>query len=306
VGAGHFGRFHARHYADHPDVDLVAVVDCDFAKAEALAGAYGAAAFATCGRLSEVADVATVAVPTSAHFDVAGALIEAGVHVLVEKPVTETVAQAEALCRAARARGVRLDVGHVERFSSTYRALRQEVRAPRLIECRRMNPPTGRAVDVDVVLDLMIHDIDLAADLAGAPVIRVDAVGAAVRNGASDVCQARLAFANGVVADLAASRIAAVTDRTIRVYGEAGAWTADLAAGALHHIPAGLSADAVARVVPREDSLAAEIAAFVASVRGLEAETVDGETGRAVLAVAEEVRAAARRHQRTFHRAATA
>jgi hypothetical protein len=105
VGAGHFGRFHARHYADHPDVDLVAVVDCDFGKAEALAGAYGAAAFASCEGLSEIADIATVAVPTSAHFVVAGALIELGLSVLVEKPVTETVAQAEALCRAARARG---------------------------------------------------------------------------------------------------------------------------------------------------------------------------------------------------------
>lgn len=292
VGLGHFGSFHLRHYAAHPGVRLAAVADADAARA-ATALQHGATTCASHRDLIGRVDAVTVAVPTSLHHQVAGDLIDAGIHVLVEKPITDRAATARDLVARAEARGVVLQVGHIERFSPTFRALAREVRRPLLVELRRHNAWTGRATDVDVVLDLMIHDIDLAATLAGSAAIEVAAVGAHVAGELADAVNARLVFANGVVADLSASRVAAAPHRTIRVLEEGRALTADLVGRTVTVIERGTGSPSVrTEAIEPADALAAEIAAFVDAVGGRPTAGVSGREGLAALEVAERIRAA--------------
>ncbi len=305
VGAGYFGRFHARHYAANPDCELAAVVDADGERARAVAAEFGGRALDRLDDLPGDVVAATVASPTSTHGAVAEALIARGIHLLVEKPLAATAAQADRLVAAADAAGLVLAVGHVERFSAAYGALAATLPAPpAFIEARRMTEPRRRATDVDVVLDLMIHDIDLALDLAGAPVADVEAVGAAYVNPTLDVCQARLAFENGVVAHLTASRIAESGERTLRVHHGAGFTVADLAGLALSDVaagPAGAAAEPdwrlTRRQVERQDALGAEIADFLSAVAGERAPRVPGHAGRDALAVALRVSALASNHE---------
>lgn len=304
VGAGYFGRFHARHYAAHPGCRLAAVVDADAGRARAVAAEFGGTPLDTLDALPEGIVAASVAVPTALHGEVAGRLLARGVHVLVEKPIAASRAEADALEDLAARNGRVLQVGHVERFSAAFAALRETCRgAPRFMEARRFTEAKARARDVDVVLDLMIHDIDLALDLAAAPVVAVDATGAAYLNPTLDACQARLSFANGVVADLSASRVAEAGDRTFRVHHDGGVAVADLAGHVVSE--AGPDADGAWRIRRREidrvDALAAEIDEFIAAVRGVRRPRVDGRAGRDALAVALAVVAAATRRQSTVH-----
>ena len=280
VGLGYFGSHHARHYAAHAGARLVAVVDADAERACGTAEKYGAEAHAHHSSLVGRVNAASITVPTSLHFAVACDLIDAGIHLFIEKPIAADVADAAELVARAARRGAILQVGHIERFSPAFRALQAEVRAPRLIECVRRTPWTGRAADVDVVLDLMIHDIDLALTLAGAPVVSVAATGLSVATDRNDVAEARLTFANGVVATLATSRVAAAGERMISVTEPGRRLVADLAnPGLTITSKAGGGVGVESAALAHADNLLAEIDAFLGSVRTGARPLVDGAAG---------------------------
>ena len=280
VGLGYFGSHHARHYAAHAGARLVAVVDADPDRACGAATKYGADAHADHRNLVGKVEAVSITVPTSLHYAIACDLIDAGIHLFIEKPIAVEVADAADLVARAARRGTIVQVGHIERFSPAFRALQAEVRAPRLIECVRRAPWKGRAADVDVVLDLMIHDIDLALALAGAPVTSVAASGVSVMTDLNDVAEARLTFANGVVATLATSRVAAASERTLAVTEPGRRLVADLGNPGLAVVRPGADAAEIERVsLAHADNLFAEIDAFLASVRTGTPPVVDGAAG---------------------------
>ncbi len=293
VGLGSFGGHHARHYAANPGATLVVVADADGARASAGAEKYGAQAASDHRGLIGKVDAASVTVPASFHHRVAGELIDAGIHVFVEKPLAVAVEEAaDLVVRSARA-AVILQVGHIERFSPAFRALAERVSAPRTIECNRSTPWTGRNADVDVVLDLMIHDIDLALALVRSPVVSVEASGESVMTPWNDTAEARLTFANGAVATLMASRVATSPARTAVVTEAGKRYAADLGGPSLTVI-SGEGAAALVEAIPLApgDNLGAEIAGFLESVRTGHPPLVDGRAGLDAVRVADMILAA--------------
>ena len=294
VGLGYFGKFHAKHYAAHPDVELTALVDIDQGRARALAGEYGGEALGDYRDLVGRVDVVSVAVPTSLHFEVAHALLSAGLHVLVEKPITDTVQRAEALIERAKARGLVLQVGHIERFSAVYRQLASKVTRPLYFESSRISPFKPRATDVDVVLDLMIHDIDIILGLAASEVVSVHAVGAPILNPSEDIANARIEFASSAVANVTASRVSDRTERRMRIFQPDSFLVCDFGLSRIDRFtrngdPATQGLAAISREswdIPKEDSLFNEISEFLDCVRGGRVPTVDGRVGREALRVA--------------------
>jgi predicted dehydrogenase len=290
VGLGVFGRHHARHYAAREGVQLVAVADTDASRANAAAELSGATAFVDHRSLIGRVDAASVAVPATFHARVAGELLSAGIHVLVEKPITTESASARSLIARAERAGVVLQVGHVERFSPVVREIKRRVSEPRRIACVRWAPRSPRSADVDVVLDLMIHDIDHILTIAGAPLVTVAASGVSGAGGSTDEAEAWLTFRNGVVATLSASRVASETRRTLTVTEARSVYAGDLAAARLTVATrGGATIDTV--TFPPHDNLAAEIAAFLDAVRGARSPEVDGAAGLAALAVARRIQA---------------
>ena len=217
VGAGHMGQYHGRVYAELWDVDLVGVVDIDPQRAAAIAAQYDAAAFTDHRELAGRVDVVSVAVPTEQHFHVTRDLLEAGVNVLVEKPITPTLDEARELYAIARRCGVALEVGHVERFNGAVQELRKIVDRPILIESRRLGPFVSRVQKDTVVMDLMIHDIDIVLALVDAPPTRIAAFGAAVHSETTDVATVQIAFASGTMATITASRATEEKIRTLAI-----------------------------------------------------------------------------------------
>lgn len=294
VGLGYFGRFHAKHYAANDRCDLVAVCDTNGDRADAVSGEFGGAPVTDHRQLVGLVDAVSIATPTSLHFAIARDLVEAGIHVLVEKPVTHDVASAERLIALAERHGVVLQVGHVERFSAAYRALAGRVSRPDFIEARRVAPWKPRANDVDVVLDLMIHDIDLVLGLVGAPVASVEALGSAVRSTSEDIANARITFADGTVADITASRVAEKTERRMRVFEAESCLVCDFVDSRLTRfardgLAVAQGAEAIAMEswdILREDSLGNEIAEFLDCIIAGRPPTVDGRVGRDALALA--------------------
>ena len=291
VGLGYFGAHHVRHYAAHAGAALVAVADVDAALAATVARAHGAEALSDHRAMIGRVDAVSVTAPTSVHHAIAGELIDAGIHVFVEKPITvDAVSAADLVARAER-RGMRLQVGHIERFAPAFRALSARVTAPRLIECVRRTPWSGRALDVDVVLDLMIHDIDLVLTLAASPVVSVAATGMSVATVHNDVVEARVTFASGLVATLATSRVAASPERTIAVTEPGRRLMADLARTELTVISGteggGIAEERIA--LEKGDNLAAEVDAFLASIASGASPVVDGRAGLDALKLAEAI-----------------
>ncbi len=217
VGVGHFGRNHARIYASMPEVELVAVADPKGDRVSAVAQQYGARAVADHQQLSEL-DAVSVAVPTNHHAEIACWFLEQGIPVLVEKPLADSVEAAERIVDTARRNGTFVGVGHVERFNPVVVAAKELGIRPVFIECHRLNPFSFRATDVGVVLDLMIHDLDVILHFVRARVQRVDAVGVEVLSRNEDIANARIVFQNGAVANVTASRVAVQTMRKIRVF----------------------------------------------------------------------------------------
>ena len=220
IGTGSMGRNHARIFGEMPGVKFTAVLDSRADVAAEIAGKYGAQPVADLDAFAAQIDAATVATPTVTHFEIARSLLDRGKHVLVEKPFTETPEQARELCALAQARGVVLQVGHIERFNPVLSALESRLTQPRFIEATRLSPYPGRSLDVGVVLDVMIHDLEIILHLVRSPWAQVDAVGVAVLSKREDIANVRIRFENGCVANITASRISQEKLRKIRVFQE--------------------------------------------------------------------------------------
>ncbi len=288
VGVGHFGSLHADKYAAMDDVELVAGVDQDAARGAKVAATHGCQALTDYRELAGLVDAASLTVPTSLHHQVGLELLEMGLSLLVEKPITETVDSANALIATAKARGLTLQVGHLERFSPAYFALAERVSNPLFIEANRITPFQPRAKDVNVVLDLMIHDIDLIMALVKSPLISVDAVGAAVVSEGEDIVSARLGFGSGCAANLTASRVSLKTERSMRIFQPDAYLVADLAQrkvtsrrkGEGEMFPGIPNIETEEFSFEQADALAHEIADFVRCVRAKKTPAVNGEAGR--------------------------
>ncbi|MEK9135849.1 MAG: Gfo/Idh/MocA family oxidoreductase, partial [Bacteroidota bacterium] len=218
VGVGHLGSLHAKMLAEIADVQLVGVHDIDLQKANRIASEFKSRAWSTLDELVSVSDALTIATPTTTHFQVARKAIAQGKHVFIEKPVTHTIAEADELCRLARQKGVLIQVGHIERFNPAILALEKYEIKPMFVESHRLAQFNPRGTDVAVVLDLMIHDIDIILSFVKSPVARVDANGVAVVSDSVDIANARLQFENGCVANVTASRISQRKMRKMRLF----------------------------------------------------------------------------------------
>ena len=217
VGAGHMGQYHILALAELWDVELVGICDADAGRAQQIAAQYGTRAVATHQELAELVDVATVAVPTERHFEVARDLLDAGVHVLVEKPMAPTLEEAKELFRLARQRARVLHVGHVERFNGAVQELRKIVERPVLIESRRLGPFVPRVQNDSVVMDLMIHDIDIVLGLVDSEPRRMNALGRSIHSLQADVANVQILFDSGAMATITASRATEEKIRTLSI-----------------------------------------------------------------------------------------
>ena len=286
VGAGSFGRHHVRHLCAHPRVGRVTIIDRDQNRADSVAKAHGAATAASVDELD--LDAAVVVVPTESHFAVAAPLLERGIPCLIEKPVTGTTRDGESLNAIAARAGTFVQVGHIERFSGAFEALAAGAGPVRHIAARRHNPARPVPPVADVVLDLMIHDIDLVLTLAASRVTGLEAF--APDGTGQEAVSARLTFASGAVAEISASRLAPVMERSLVVHDAGGVWHADLAQKSLHRFAGGALSEI--EIDRDRDSLALEIDEFIAAVDGRQNPRVDGVAGLAALRVANEIRAA--------------
>jgi predicted dehydrogenase len=294
VGVGYLGRFHAQKYRSVANSELVGVADPSAAARAAVAAELGVPAHADYRELLGRVEAVSIVTPTPLHYAIAREFLEAGAHVLVEKPMTATVAEGERLIEAARHARRILQVGHLERFNAAVQALQPMLAVPRFIESARLAPFKHRGTDVDVVLDLMIHDIDLILSIVRSPVVAVDAIGSSVFSQEIDIANARLRFANGCVANATASRVSLKTERRLRLFQDDAYVSVDLHQKVLTVIrkTGGLSADGMPQVDIQEtsydqgDALKAEIEAFLEAAATGRAPSVSGEEGLAALNVA--------------------
>jgi len=299
VGVGALGRHHARHLAALDEAELVGVFDTDSARAADVAGELGTTAFPDLETLLSRVSAVSVAVPTPAHAAVGLRALERGVPVLMEKPLAATVAEADALIAAARRGGLQLQVGHIERYNRALRAAEPYLDGPRYIESQRLAPFQPRGTDVAVVLDLMIHDLDLVLRLSGgAEVTEVRASGLALLSQHLDIANARVEFGNGAVALATASRVSRERVRRLRLFQPNGYLSLDLASGGGEFMrvrpdwrpgTGNALSDVVERIVleaPEADALQLELRSFVNAVRGEREVVVSGEEGRSALALA--------------------
>jgi len=293
IGVGHLGHHHARIYTELPGVELAAVVDVAETRRREEGGRLRVPALSDYRELLGKVDAVSVAVPTVLHHQITREFLLAGSDVLVEKPITRTLCEADDLVGIAVATGRILQVGHSERYNGGVQALAQHIHDPDFIEVHRMGPFPGRGTDVDVVLDLMIHDIDIILTLVGSSVTSVSAVGVPVVSDQVDIANARLEFASGCVANITASRVTGERLRRIRVFQRDTYFVLDYASQELHLFrpaPAGASGKSrLSRVeipVARKEPLRQELTDFVNSVRSRRPPMVAGEAGRDALAVA--------------------
>ena len=295
VGAGYLGTFHAEKYARLDEVELVAVADVDLERASALAARLGCRAVGDYRTLAGEVDCASIVVPTQHHDPVAAFFLEAGVDCLVEKPLAASAERARSLVEIARRRGRILQVGHLERFNPALTRLARMIQEPRFIEGHRLASFTARGADVDVVRDLMIHDLDLVRLLVASEVVSVEAVGVPVLTPAVDIANARLRFAGGCIANLTASRVSTKRERKLRLFQPDSYIAIDLDERSVRICrrvvnPAGMPEISwEERDLGEADALGAEIAAFVASVVTRARPAVTGEDGVLALELAERI-----------------
>jgi predicted dehydrogenase len=295
IGVGSLGQHHARIYAGLPDVKLVAIADLDKARAAKIAARYHCRAATDFQTWIAQVEAVSVAVPTCWHHAVTRQCLEAGVHVLVEKPMTTTVEEAEDLVRIASERGLTLQVGHIERFNPALRAALGTIKAPKLIECRRWAPYTPRGADVDVVLDLMIHDLDIVLSLTDSAVKNIQAHGVSLISPTSDVANARVSFQNGCAATFSVSRTAEAKMREIRLFDHEGFIVVDLnrqtvRSGRRMMAKTGRHEMVIESVRgDGQEPLKLELQAFLESVRTGTAPLVSGREGVAALRLASDI-----------------
>lgn len=321
IGVGHLGRHHARNYAAMSGVTLAAVVDPCEKTGRKIARKYKAAYYADHRELPEDINIASIVTPTVSHHAIAMDLFARGIHCLVEKPMTATLAEAQALVKQAAKTGVVLQIGHIERFNPTLRAIASHLNNPRYITADRVSPFPFRSVDVSVIMDVMIHDIDLVLSMTGSDVTRVEAVGIPVISKTVDVVNARFRFANGAMATITASRVSIKTERKLRLFQPDAYMTLDLGEkqakifrkgrklkegfdpaqfdlGKLANLKAFLFGDLI-RIekikIDEKEPLRAELEAFVHAVSTGSAPACTGEAGMKAIAVAEMVHEAIQR-----------
>jgi predicted dehydrogenase len=299
VGAGYLGRFHAQKYAGLARCELVGVADPAAGARERIAAELGVAVHADHRELLGRVDVVSIATPTTLHHMVARDFLQAGAHVLVEKPITATAAEARELIALAARGGRVLQVGHLERFNPVIVAAAGELAGPRFIESNRLAPFKARGTDVSVVLDLMIHDIDLIEDIVRSPITTIDAVGAPVFTDEIDIANARIRFENGCVADVTASRISLKSERKLRVFQADAYLSIDLQQKLLTIVrrPAVIEAGVMPSVAVEErsfdqgDALLAEIESFLDAAERGGRPVVSGEDGLRALETATRIAA---------------
>jgi predicted dehydrogenase len=305
IGVGHLGQHHARIFAEMPDVRLVGVVDTNPERAREIADRCGTRAFDRVEDLVGAARAVSIVTPTVDHHRVARSAIEAGVDVLVEKPFTVTLDEADDLVRLAASREAIIQVGHVERFNGAVRVLRSMVTTPLFIECNRISPFPDRSTDVDVVLDLMIHDIDIILSLVGSPVTAIYAVGVPVITRSADIANARIEFASGCVANVTSSRVSQKKERKIRIFQPDAYLSLDYQNQELYayrrvpdaeHPGGRPKIDGGKVKTDKDEPLRVELAAFVDAVRYRKRPLVSGDEGREALRVALAVMEDIRRH----------
>lgn len=294
VGVGHLGKLHAQKYAQIPDAELVGVTDVDFVRAKEVASSNSTTAFASYRELIGKVDAISIVTPTIAHATVAMEFLSKGVNVLVEKPITATVAEAEALVRLASENKAILQVGHIERFNPAAVTALPRVTSPLFMECRRLTPFPNRATDVDVVLDLMIHDIDTVLTIAASDVESVSAFGMPLLTDKTDYAEARIRFRNGCAAHLAASRVSIDKERSLKVFYKGGYLTADYLNHKVHIVKASDSKELIEEKldVIKTDALLEELSSFISCCRGMSTVRVTGLDGLKALKAAELIREA--------------
>jgi predicted dehydrogenase len=302
VGVGHFGRHHARVTASLPGVKLVGIHDRNPERASEVAREFGLRVLPNLEAVVQEAQAAIVATPTVSHAEVSAFLLERGLDVLVEKPITASLREADGLLALSRAKGRILQVGHLERYNPAVQAVLLAVRAPLFIEVHRLGVFTRRSLDVDVVLDLMIHDLQIVQSLAGERPVEIRAAGVSVLSPRLDIANARIAFEGGCVANLTASRISAKKVRKLRVFAPAMYVSVDMQSRTVKSYrlsrengePEVVTAEVS---VGPEEPLALEIADFARASRLRQPPLVPGEAGREALALAKEVLEAIERHR---------
>jgi predicted dehydrogenase len=305
IGVGYLGNFHAQKYSQCDDVELYAVVDSDRARVTEIAQKYSTRAVTDYREILPEVDVVSIVVPPAFHFQIARDCLLAGVHTLVEKPLTERVDQAEALIHCATERDLVLQVGHLERFNPVVLALRRHVSKPHLIEAQRFAAYKIRGTEVDVVLDLMIHDIDIVLSLTDSSVSAIHSTGTAVVTNDTDIANARIEFRNGLVAELAASRVSQEPTRAMKVYEGERYIALDYMNHELHigTIENGREREALSEVtfetevITKSDVLMDEICSFVGAVLGGTAPSVTGEDGKRALELAIDISLRINRHR---------
>lgn len=295
IGVGYLGRFHAQKYASLADVELTGVVDTDRSRAEQVAAEVGCPAFDDYRAVLDRVDLVSIVVPTHFHHAVARAFLQAGCHVLLEKPITETVAEAEDLIALARDNGALLQVGHLERFNPAIVALNGLLKTPMFIESHRLTPFRDRGTDVNVVLDLMIHDIDIILNMVQSDLTAIHASGVPILSHEVDIANARLEFASGCVANVTASRVSRDAMRKVRVFQADAYFSIDYQKRKIavcRKGGEGMAIPGLPGITMQEkrfaegDALMVEVQAFVDAVRYGRAPVVGGEDGRRALEVA--------------------
>lgn len=294
IGVGYLGKFHAQKYHHMPDVELVGVVDPDVDQGRMVARDNDTVWHDHYRALFGKVDAVSIAAPTPDHFSIARDFLDQGVDVLIEKPITSVLADADQLIRMAEQRQRLIQVGHLERFNPAVVALKDKIHQPRFIECHRLSIFQGRCTDVSVVLDLMIHDIDLILNLVRSEVKMVNAAGISVISGNIDIANARLEFTNGAVANVTASRMSAKNERKLRLFQKDAYFSIDFANHKITHVYP--SADSTDGLIPgmrieglsfdKGDALDDELKAFVDAVRHRNRPMVTGKMGRDALSVA--------------------
>ena len=297
IGVGYLGKFHAQKYAQLPDSELVAVCDTNLSTAQELAAQLGTQAVNNIEALLPQVDALSIVVPTQQHYSIAKKCLLAGKHILLEKPMTTTVAQAQELVDIASQQNVVFQIGHLERFNPAILALENVLETPMFIESHRVAPFNPRGADVNVILDLMIHDIDIILDIVDADVTHIDAKGVAVLSKDTDIANARLKFANGCVANVTASRAGMKSERKMRIFQHNAYISVDFQnkrlgihrKGKGEQFPGIANIDSQEQVFEQGDALNAEIASFLSSIKEGGKPKVSGEAGMRALAAAIEI-----------------
>lgn len=294
IGVGYLGTFHAQKYAALEGVELVGVVDADVARGAEVAASCGCQAFTDYCELLGKVDAVSVVVPTQYHHQVAKEFLAAGVHVLIEKPITVTIEQADELISLADNGKLVFQVGHLERFNPVMMAAEEVLREPLFVESVRIAPFKPRGTDVNVVLDLMIHDIEIIQHLVKSPVAKIDAIGAPVFTGEEDIANARIAFENGCVANVTASRISLKSERKMRIFQRDAYLTLDFQnkkvlvakKGEGELLPGIPNVQVKEQELGQSDPLLSEISSFVEAIREGKQPQVSGRDGRMALETA--------------------